>query len=221
MVQALLAAAREWTRCGDLFPGPKLAQHAGRNRASSSAGRARGRSRRPRRGIRAPPDSSRPRTPECAMDPAVRARLEQVYARAPADGGRRARAGAAKPRHARRDPRARSRRSRGRWRDRSEPRRRRRGESRARGGRRPRAWVHGSGHRHGLGGTPRLLAEEFGCRCHGVELTTSRFRRRRSLDTSRRSRRARDLQPRRLHGRGHSRQAVRRGRVPGSGDALP
>ena len=29
MVQALLAAAREWTRCGDLLPGPKLAQHAG------------------------------------------------------------------------------------------------------------------------------------------------------------------------------------------------
>lgn len=28
----------------------------------------------------------------------------------------------------------------------------------------------------GLGGTPRLLAEEFGCRCHGVELTTGRFR---------------------------------------------
>lgn len=28
----------------------------------------------------------------------------------------------------------------------------------------------------GLGGTPRLLAEEFGCRCHGVELTASRFR---------------------------------------------
>jgi cyclopropane fatty-acyl-phospholipid synthase-like methyltransferase len=27
----------------------------------------------------------------------------------------------------------------------------------------------------GLGGTPRLLADEFGCRCHGVELTTSRF----------------------------------------------
>lgn len=27
----------------------------------------------------------------------------------------------------------------------------------------------------GLGGTPRLLAEEFGCQCHGVELTTSRF----------------------------------------------
>jgi len=27
----------------------------------------------------------------------------------------------------------------------------------------------------GLGGTPRLLAEEFGCRCHGVELTFSRF----------------------------------------------
>ena len=27
----------------------------------------------------------------------------------------------------------------------------------------------------GLGGTPRLLAEEFGCRCHGVELTTGRF----------------------------------------------
>lgn len=27
----------------------------------------------------------------------------------------------------------------------------------------------------GLGGTPRLLAEEFGCRCHGVELTTRRF----------------------------------------------
>ena len=27
----------------------------------------------------------------------------------------------------------------------------------------------------GLGGTPRLLAEEFGCRCHGVELTRSRF----------------------------------------------
>jgi hypothetical protein len=29
MVQALLAAAREWTRCADLFPGPKLAHHAG------------------------------------------------------------------------------------------------------------------------------------------------------------------------------------------------
>jgi cyclopropane fatty-acyl-phospholipid synthase-like methyltransferase len=28
----------------------------------------------------------------------------------------------------------------------------------------------------GLGGTPRLLAEEFGCRCHGVELTAGRFR---------------------------------------------
>jgi cyclopropane fatty-acyl-phospholipid synthase-like methyltransferase len=28
----------------------------------------------------------------------------------------------------------------------------------------------------GLGGTPRLLAEEFGCLCHGVELTASRFR---------------------------------------------
>jgi protein-L-isoaspartate O-methyltransferase len=28
----------------------------------------------------------------------------------------------------------------------------------------------------GLGGSPRLLAEEFGCRCHGVELTASRFR---------------------------------------------
>src|SRR5262245_49779894 len=28
----------------------------------------------------------------------------------------------------------------------------------------------------GLGGTPRLLAEEFGCRCHGVELTSKRFR---------------------------------------------
>ena len=28
----------------------------------------------------------------------------------------------------------------------------------------------------GLGGTPRLLAEEFGCRCHGVELTSCRFR---------------------------------------------
>jgi hypothetical protein len=28
-VQALLAAAREWQSCGDLFPGPKLAQHAG------------------------------------------------------------------------------------------------------------------------------------------------------------------------------------------------
>src|SRR5262245_48259753 len=27
----------------------------------------------------------------------------------------------------------------------------------------------------GLGGTPRLLAEEFGCLCHGVELTASRF----------------------------------------------
>lgn len=27
----------------------------------------------------------------------------------------------------------------------------------------------------GLGGTVRLLAEEFGCRCHGVELTPSRF----------------------------------------------
>ena len=27
----------------------------------------------------------------------------------------------------------------------------------------------------GLGGTPRLLAEEFGCRCHGVELTRTRF----------------------------------------------
>jgi ubiquinone/menaquinone biosynthesis C-methylase UbiE len=27
----------------------------------------------------------------------------------------------------------------------------------------------------GLGGTARLLAEEFGCRCHGVELTASRF----------------------------------------------
>jgi protein-L-isoaspartate O-methyltransferase len=27
----------------------------------------------------------------------------------------------------------------------------------------------------GLGGTPRLLAEEFGCRCHGVELTPKRF----------------------------------------------
>jgi 2-polyprenyl-3-methyl-5-hydroxy-6-metoxy-1,4-benzoquinol methylase len=27
----------------------------------------------------------------------------------------------------------------------------------------------------GLGGTARLFAEEFGCRCHGVELTTSRF----------------------------------------------
>jgi SAM-dependent methyltransferase len=27
----------------------------------------------------------------------------------------------------------------------------------------------------GLGGTPRLLAEEFGCQCHGVELTRSRF----------------------------------------------
>jgi len=29
MVHALLAAAREWQWCGDLFPGPKLAQHAG------------------------------------------------------------------------------------------------------------------------------------------------------------------------------------------------
>ncbi len=28
----------------------------------------------------------------------------------------------------------------------------------------------------GLGGTPRLLAEEFGCRCHAVELTSCRFR---------------------------------------------
>jgi protein-L-isoaspartate O-methyltransferase len=28
----------------------------------------------------------------------------------------------------------------------------------------------------GLGGTARLLAEEFGCRCHGVELTPKRFR---------------------------------------------
>ncbi|HET9384912.1 MAG TPA: methyltransferase domain-containing protein [Gemmatimonadales bacterium] len=28
----------------------------------------------------------------------------------------------------------------------------------------------------GLGGTARLLAQEFGCRCHGVELTESRFR---------------------------------------------
>jgi SAM-dependent methyltransferase len=28
----------------------------------------------------------------------------------------------------------------------------------------------------GLGGTPRLLAHEYGCRCHGVELTASRFR---------------------------------------------
>jgi predicted O-methyltransferase YrrM len=27
----------------------------------------------------------------------------------------------------------------------------------------------------GLGGTARLFAEEFGCRCHGVELTTSRY----------------------------------------------
>ena len=27
----------------------------------------------------------------------------------------------------------------------------------------------------GLGGTPRLLAEEYGCRCHGVELTAARF----------------------------------------------
>src|SRR6185436_17655506 len=26
-----------------------------------------------------------------------------------------------------------------------------------------------------LGGTPRLLAEEYGCRCHGVELTARRF----------------------------------------------
>ena len=28
----------------------------------------------------------------------------------------------------------------------------------------------------GLGGTPRLLAEESRCRCHGVELTEQRFR---------------------------------------------
>jgi len=28
----------------------------------------------------------------------------------------------------------------------------------------------------GLGGAARLLAQEFGCRCHGVELTGSRFR---------------------------------------------
>ncbi|MGH9142300.1 MAG: SAM-dependent methyltransferase [Vicinamibacterales bacterium] len=28
----------------------------------------------------------------------------------------------------------------------------------------------------GLGGTPRLLADEFGCRCHGVELTATRYR---------------------------------------------
>jgi SAM-dependent methyltransferase len=27
----------------------------------------------------------------------------------------------------------------------------------------------------GLGGTTRLIAEEFGCRCHGVELTAKRF----------------------------------------------
>jgi SAM-dependent methyltransferase len=27
----------------------------------------------------------------------------------------------------------------------------------------------------GIGGTPRLLAEEFGCRCHGIELTPKRF----------------------------------------------
>jgi hypothetical protein len=30
VVRALLAAAREWTMCGDLFPGTRLAEHAGR-----------------------------------------------------------------------------------------------------------------------------------------------------------------------------------------------